>query len=59
MKKTINSLQAGRAIAALAVAAHHSSNAIADFIGGMPSLLQRILNDGYLGVDFFSFCPAS
>jgi len=53
MKKPINSLQAGRAIASLAVAAHHSGIAIADFIGGMPAVLQRILDYGYLGVDFF------
>jgi exopolysaccharide production protein ExoZ len=53
MTRTIKSLQAGRAIAAIAVVAHHSCIAIADFIGGMPAVLQRILNYGYLGVDFF------
>ncbi len=53
MTRTIKSLQAGRAIAAIAVVAHHSCIAIADFIGGMPAVLQRIFNYGYLGVDFF------
>jgi peptidoglycan/LPS O-acetylase OafA/YrhL len=47
--KTINSLQAGRGIAALAVVVHHSALAAHDFGGASWPLLSY----GWLGVDFF------
>src|SRR5689334_4430297 len=47
--RTINSLQAGRALAALAVVVHHSALAAHDFGGGSFDLLSY----GWLGVDFF------
>jgi peptidoglycan/LPS O-acetylase OafA/YrhL len=49
VKQTIESLQAGRGIAAFAVVLHHSGLAAHDF-GGMSLPLLRY---GYLGVDFF------
>jgi len=53
-KKTdgrLNSLQAGRALAALAVVIHHSSLATKAFATALPG--DRALEAGYLGVDFF------
>lgn len=47
--RTINSLQAGRGLAALAVVVHHSEQA-SRLTGG---LSVRPLEFGYLGVDFF------
>lgn len=47
----IDSLQAGRALAALAVVIHHSALAANDFAAPLPG--QRWLELGYLGVDFF------
>jgi hypothetical protein len=49
----IKSLQAGRALAALAVAASHAALAVTDFFGMMPSIIGTPLKYGYLGVDFF------
>lgn len=46
-------LQAGRAFAALAVVVHHATLSAKDFGGGMPPWLERILDAGYFGVDFF------
>jgi peptidoglycan/LPS O-acetylase OafA/YrhL len=48
---TIQILQAGRGIAAIAVVIHHASLAARDF--GGPFAGQRWLELGYLGVDFF------
>ena len=48
---TLNSLQAGRALAALAVVVHHASIAAQDFGPQLPG--QQWLLLGYLGVDFF------
>lgn len=48
-RQTIESLQAGRGLAALAVVVHHSGLAAHDF-GGFDAPL---LSYGYLGVDFF------
>lgn len=50
-KRVINVLQAGRAIAALAVVVHHSAIAARDFAGPFPGL--QLLRTGQLGVDFF------
>jgi exopolysaccharide production protein ExoZ len=47
--RTINSLQVGRGLAALAVVCHHSQIAAHDFGGTSVPLLSY----GYLGVDFF------
>ena len=51
MRNTIYSLQAGRAVAALAVVALHSTLAVEGFGKHVP--LSPILKNGYLGVDFF------
>src|SRR5262245_55891859 len=47
----IESLQAGRALAALAVVFHHAGMAARDF--AHPIVGQSIFDLGYLGVDFF------
>jgi peptidoglycan/LPS O-acetylase OafA/YrhL len=52
-RETIRILQAGRALAALAVVAHHSELAAQAFNGGIPAWLAAVLERGYLGVDFF------
>ena len=49
----IRSLQAGRAMAALAVVFHHVAASTAAFTNGMPDGLKAICERGYLGVDFF------
>jgi len=49
--KTIQSLQAGRGLAALAVVLHHADIAGHDF--GRGSIHSPLLAHGYLGVDFF------
>jgi exopolysaccharide production protein ExoZ len=51
--KRIDSLQAGRALAALAVVFHHSDQTIANQLGGDPHWLAVIVSRGNLGVDFF------
>jgi peptidoglycan/LPS O-acetylase OafA/YrhL len=53
MEKQLNSLQYGRAFAASAVVAHHSMLAAAQFVERPPSIVEEIVNRGYLGVDFF------
>ena len=52
-KRPIQSLQVFRGLAALAVVAHHTVLSTEAFIGKVPDLLARVLNLGYLGVDFF------
>ena len=48
-----NSLQAGRALAALVVVLHHGVGASRDFVALVPEPLNTIGAFGYLGVDFF------
>ncbi|WP_363347757.1 acyltransferase [Methylocystis echinoides] len=50
-RTTIYSLQAGRALAAIAVVVHHAALAARDFGGGLR--YEDIFSLGYLGVDFF------
>jgi exopolysaccharide production protein ExoZ len=52
-KNNINSLQYGRALAALAVVAHHSCLATTAFVERPPYVVEAFLSRGYLGVDFF------
>ena len=49
----LNSLEAGRAAAAIAVVLYHAKLSANGFAGQGPALLTSILNFGYLGVDFF------
>jgi len=49
----ISILQAGRALAALAVLFHHAGRYTHDLVAGFPPLLNAIAERGYLGVDFF------
>lgn len=49
----INSLQAGRAAAAIAVVIHHAASSTEDFLGLIPPSWRSIFEHGYLGVDFF------
>lgn len=49
----INTLQAGRFMAAMAVVLHHAVSSITAFVDKPPNLVESILNYGYLGVDFF------
>ena len=46
-------MQAGRALAALAVVAHHADLAVQALSGSIPVWLGTVLAQGYLGVDFF------
>jgi peptidoglycan/LPS O-acetylase OafA/YrhL len=50
---TINSLQAGRGLAAMAVVFHHAGVYVSEQVGGLPGPLASVLSYGYLGVDFF------
>lgn len=50
-KRVINVLQAGRAIAALAVVVHHAATAARDFAGPFDGV--SVLRTGRFGVDFF------
>lgn len=50
-KRVINVLQAGRALAALAVVVHHAATAARDFVG--PFAGVSALRTGRFGVDFF------
>jgi peptidoglycan/LPS O-acetylase OafA/YrhL len=50
---SLGTLQAGRAIAALAVVGHHGEQAVRAFVGPLPSGVAAILAIGDLGVDFF------
>lgn len=52
-RRLINVLQAGRALAALAVVAYHADEATATFTAGLPAPLHSVASHGYLGVDFF------
>ena len=52
-RETIRVLQSGRAFAALAVVAHHSALAVGAFSEPLPHVLAWVLEQGYLGVDFF------
>lgn len=47
----LNTLQAGRGLAALAVVLHHAASATTAFVGPFP--FSGIFEFGYLGVDFF------
>ena len=49
----INVLQAGRALAALAVVTHHAAGSAGAFTSSLPAGLAAVLRMGYLGVDFF------
>lgn len=49
----ITVLQAGRALAALAIVAYHAAIATRDHAGAMPPAVFRILEHGTFGVDFF------
>lgn len=49
----INTLQAGRFIAAIAVVFHHAVISVAAFVDSPPRPLQLAFDYGYLGVDFF------
>lgn len=52
MRRSIDSLQAGRGLAALAVVFHHAAQAGRD-LGGADFPGRSVMLDGYLGVDFF------
>ncbi|SEL93418.1 Peptidoglycan/LPS O-acetylase OafA/YrhL, contains acyltransferase and SGNH-hydrolase domains [Pseudoxanthomonas sp. GM95] len=52
-RSTIGVLQAGRAIAALAVVFSHTLPATQTFVEQVPEPIQAIVSKGYLGVDFF------
>jgi len=52
-RPTIRILQAGRAIAALAVVASHTIPSTETFVGQVPEPVRAVLSKGYLGVDFF------
>ena len=49
----INTLQAGRFFAAMAVVLHHANISIAAFVESPPEKAHAFFNLGYLGVDFF------
>lgn len=49
----IATLQAGRALAALAVVVLHASSSTATFIAAPPAPVAAVAEFGYLGVDFF------
>lgn len=49
----LNSLQAGRAIAAIMVLLHHAAPRTSAFVEQMPASVSAALYLGYLGVDFF------
>jgi exopolysaccharide production protein ExoZ len=49
----INTLEAGRGVAATAVVLHHAGASANAFAGQGPQLLTSLFGFGYLGVDFF------
>ena len=49
----LNSLEAGRAAAAIAVVLHHAAASATAFAGQGPALLTSIFKFGYLGFNFF------
>ncbi|HWT13313.1 MAG TPA: acyltransferase [Allosphingosinicella sp.] len=51
--RKIEVLQAGRAVAALAVVLLHAQVATEAFVGALPAWLKATAGQGYLGVDFF------
>jgi peptidoglycan/LPS O-acetylase OafA/YrhL len=51
--RRIDSLQAGRALAAFAVLLHHDAQSVEPHVGALPPILSAVLGRGYLGVDFF------
>lgn len=54
-KSQIAVLQAGRALAAIAVVFSHASLAVAYDHSDMPNWAKLVTEQGALGVDFFSF----
>jgi peptidoglycan/LPS O-acetylase OafA/YrhL len=52
-RTTINSLQAGRGLAAMAVVFHHAGVYVSEQAGGLPGPFASAMSYGYLGVDFF------
>jgi exopolysaccharide production protein ExoZ len=50
---TINSLQAGRALAAIAVVLSHVDTYVGQQVAPLPAAMSRVMSFGYLGVDFF------
>jgi peptidoglycan/LPS O-acetylase OafA/YrhL len=51
--RRIDSLQAGRALAAFAVLLSHDVQSVEAHVGALPATVSAILTRGYLGVDFF------
>ena len=49
----LESIEAGRGVAATAVVLHHASASANAFSGQGPQVLTSIFDLGYLGVDFF------
>jgi exopolysaccharide production protein ExoZ len=49
----LRSLQAGRGLAAVAVAVHHAAYATEQLVAPLPNWLAAIFHQGLLGVDFF------
>ena len=49
----INSLQVGRALAAISVVVHHATVSVTQFVGLFPERVAKILDLGWLGADFF------
>jgi len=52
-KKQIECLQAGRALAAIAVCLHHAALSASGLITPVPAFLGKVLEHGWAGVDFF------
>lgn len=52
-RTTIDSLQAGRGLAAMAVVCHHADVYVTQQVAPLPAMLSKICSYGYLGVDFF------
>jgi peptidoglycan/LPS O-acetylase OafA/YrhL len=52
-RTTINSLQAGRGLAAMAVVFHHAGVYVSEQVGALPRPFATAMSYGYLGVDFF------
>ncbi len=53
MRATLTTLQAGRAVAALAVLLYHAAQATETRVEAFPAGLARVLGYGFLGVDLF------
>jgi peptidoglycan/LPS O-acetylase OafA/YrhL len=53
MRRTIFVLQAGRAVAALAVVFYHANLSVNAIVNRVPPAIDAVLSRGYLGVDFF------